>query len=176
MEKTIDEQLASLRSTLRRQRLFNLALVGVAVAAATVAAVRPAGDATFDTVTCNAWKLIDKDGKNRILAGTLANGSSAVYWYDKDGKTRIGASTMADGSASITLCDKNGTARIGAATSVEGGAAMSFLDKDGKTRISAGTTANGNAAMSFLDKDEKIRILAGTKPDGAIELPTTDLK
>ena len=153
MSNTIEEQLASMRSSLRRQRLFNLALVGIAVAAATVAATRPTGDATFDTVTCKKWTLVDQDGKLRIAAGTHADGSAGMTWLHKDGKKRISAGTSANGDAD-----------------------MMWTDQDGKLRIAAGTHVDGSAGMTWLDKDEKPRIGAGTLADGTVNLPITDLK
>ena len=105
MSNNIEEQLAHLRSSLRRQRVFNLALVGTAIAATTVAAVRPASDVTFDTVTCKKWKVVDDDGKTRISAGTKADGRASVTWYDKDSKERIKAGTWADGTANLPTID-----------------------------------------------------------------------
>ena len=120
MSNNIEEQLASMRSSLRRQRLFNLALVGIAIAAVTVAATRPVGDATFNTVTCTSWKLVDNEGKERISASTLADGSAGMKWVDNEGIVRITAFTMAGGSASIIMADKDGKVRIGAGTNPDG--------------------------------------------------------
>ena len=152
MNQTINEQLASMRLSLRRQRLFNHALIGIAVAAATVAATRPGGDATFDTVTCKRWELVDKDGKMRISASIFADGTALMTWYDKDGQGRI-----------ISGVTPNGTA------------ATNWLDKDMKTRIMATTETNGRASMTWLDKDMKTRIIADTESNGTVTLPTTDL-
>ena len=176
MSNTIEEQLASMRASLRRQRLFNLALVGIAITAATVAATRPAGDATFDTVTCKAWNVVDKDGKFRILAGTDAAGNALTTWLDKDGKMRISTATYANGKAATTWYGKDEKTRIQAFTNAAGTAATAWFDKDKKIRIEASTDAAGNAAMSLLDKDEKIRIRASTDADCTVTLPTTDVK
>ena len=43
------------------------------------------GDATFDTIICKAWRVVDKDGNGRIIAGTSPEGQSGVVWFDKDG-------------------------------------------------------------------------------------------
>ena len=46
------------------------------------------GDATFDTIICKAWRVVDKDGTGRIIAGTSPEGRSGVVWvvwFDKDG-------------------------------------------------------------------------------------------
>ena len=52
-------------------------------------AFQQVGNATFDTITCKAWKVVDKDGKQRIGAATFANGEAGVQWLDKDEKARI---------------------------------------------------------------------------------------
>ena len=111
------------------------------------------GDATFDTITCKSWIVVDKDWKMRISASTEADGYAGVRWWDNDGKMRIAAATLANGQASVQ-----------------------WKDKDGKVRIDAATLANGEASVLWKDKDEKMRIFAGTTPDGTVVLPTSDLK
>ena len=149
----LQTQIDELKTSLNRQKLAIIALVCVIVAGVGIAAIQPAGDATFDTITCKAWKVVDKDGKQRINAGTHADGSAVVGWSDKDGKGRIGAGTFADGSAVV-----------------------GWLDKDGKQRINAGTHADGRANVVWYDKDGKGRIGAATLADGTVVLPTSDLK
>ena len=111
------------------------------------------GDATFDTITCKSWIVVDKDENMRIAAETDADGNAGVTWFDKDEKMRIAASTFASGNAGV-----------------------GWLDKDGKVRIDAATTANGEASVQWSDKDGKVRIVAETLADGTVELPTSDLK
>ena len=151
--KTIQQQIGALQTSVKRQRLLNIALLGIIVAGGFIAAVRPVGDATFDKITCKGWNVVDKDEKVRIVAATLANGQASVTWLDKDEKARIGAATFADGDASVA-----------------------WLDKDGKLRIKAVTFADGEASVSWHDKDGKGRIMAATLADGTVVLPTEDLK
>ena len=73
--ETIHQQIGALQTSVKRQRLLNIALLGIIVAGGFIAAVRPAGDATFDTITCKGWKVVDGDGKVRIGAGTFADGT-----------------------------------------------------------------------------------------------------
>ena len=150
--KTIQQQIGALQTSVKRQRLLNIALLGIIVAGGFIAAVRPVGDATFDKITCKGWNVVDKDEKVRIVAATLANGQASVTWLDKDEKARIGAATFADGDASVA-----------------------WLDKDGKLRIKAVTFADGEASVSWHDKDGKGRIMATTLADGTVVLPTEDL-
>ena len=149
----LQTQIDELKASLNRQKLAIIALASVIVAGVGVAAIQPAGDATFDTITCKAWKVVDKDGKLRINAATYADGQASVQWNDKDGMARIAAGTNADGQSGVGL-----------------------FDKDGKVRISATTLADGSASVKWWDKDEKVRISAGVSANGTVELPTKDLK
>ena len=150
--ETIQEQLNALQTSVKRQRFAIIALASIIVAGGFIAAVRPVGDATFDTITCKGWKVVDKDGKERITAFTNPDGQALVRWLDKDEKVRIAAGIFADGEASVQ-----------------------WLDKDKKLRIKAGTFASGNAIVGWVDKDGKLRIDASTRADGTVVLPTKDL-
>jgi len=180
--ETIQQQIGALQlivqkqqAGMKRQRFAIIALAGIIVAGGFVAAVRPAGDATFDTITCKGWKVVDKDGKIRINASTLANGDATVQLRDKDRKIRIDASTNANGSARMTWSDKDGNMRIDAATLTDGTASVTWIDKDGKMRINAATETDGDASVYMIDKDGKFRIKARTSADGTVALPTEDL-
>ena len=106
---------------------------------------------TFDTITCNKWKVVDKDGKIRIAAATFADGQACVQWLDKDGKPRIAAGTDSDGYAGVVWNDKDLKPRIIAGTYADGFAASAWRDKNGKPRIVAGTNADGLALLPDLD-------------------------
>ena len=157
--ETIQQQIGALQAivtqqqvSVKRQRFAIIALVGIIVTSGFIAAVLPVGDATFDTITCKTWKIIDKDGKMRIGATTDANGYASVQWHDKDGKQRITAATFADGNATV-----------------------SWFDKDEKMRITATTFLDGFSSLAWFDKDMKMRIEAGITADGKVLLPTKDI-
>ena len=95
--ETIQQQLNALQTSVKRQRFAIVALAGIIVAGGFVAAVRPAGDATFDKITCKGWNVVDGDGKERITAFSNPDGEASMGWFDKDGKVRIGAGTLVDG-------------------------------------------------------------------------------
>jgi len=151
--ETIQQQIVALQVGAKRLKIAVITLASVIVVGGFVAATRPAGDATFDIITCKGWRVVDSDGKARITAGTEANGNAVVQWFDKDGKPRIGAMTFANGDASVA-----------------------WLDKDGKQRITAATDADGDASVLWIDKDGKLRIIVATLADGTITLPTKDFK
>ena len=127
---TIQDQIRALQTGVRRQRFAIVTLASILAGSALIGAVRPAGDATFDTITCKGWKVVDKDGKVRISAGTLADGNASVGCNDRDGKVRISATTMANGTASVAWADKDGKVRIGAGTEADG--TVRYPTKDGK--------------------------------------------
>jgi hypothetical protein len=116
----IQAQIQALQTSVRRQRFAIVALATLLAGSVLLGAVSPAGDATFDTITCKEWKVVDKDGKLRIRANTLADGGAGVAWADKDGKTRITATTLADGTAAVALADKDRKLRINASTLADG--------------------------------------------------------
>ena len=97
----IQTRIEKLETSLNRQKLINIALAGVA-GVAVFFAVKPHG-----VITCDGWRVVDKDGKVRIdAAGTDAEGDASVQWYDKDGKVRIAAGTLADGKVVLPTSDR----------------------------------------------------------------------
>ena len=172
--ETIQQQIGALQTSVKRQRLLNIALLGIIVAGGFIAAVRPAGDATFDTITCKGWKVVDADGKVRIAAVTLADGEASVVWKDKDADVKIKASTFAEGNAKLQLLDKYEKVRITAFTNPDGQASVHCFDKDGMLRIYAGTSADGQSSVLWRDKEGRVRIGAVTRADGTVLLPTED--
>ena len=181
--ETIQQQIVALQVivaqqqvSVKRQRFAILALTGIIVAGGFIAAVRPTGDATFDTITCKEWKVVDADGKVRIVAATFADGRAGVQWLDKDEKMRITAITFANGYAGVQWNDKDGKVRIGASTLADGGSTVDWLDKNEKLRIRVGTFANGTVVAGVNDIDGTMRIGASTFADGTVILPTKDLK
>jgi hypothetical protein len=149
----IQDQIRELQASVRRQRFAIVALASVFTGIALIGAVRPVGNATFDTITCKAWKVVDKDGRVCIIAGMNLDGEVVMYWHDKDGKERIGAGMNSDGGAGVT-----------------------WYDKDGKKRITAGTTPDGGAGVAWYDKDGKAGMAAAILPDGAVFYPSKDGK
>ena len=101
----LQTQIDELKASSKRQKIAIIALAGVIVVGVGVAAIQPAGDATFDTITCKAWRVVDKDGKVRIGAGTHADGEASVQWLDKDEKVRIAAGITADGTVGLPTSD-----------------------------------------------------------------------
>ena len=124
----LESRIRALEASNRRQRNSITALAAIIVGGTLVVAMRPAGNATFNRVTCKNLSVVDDNGKQRISAFTDAAGDAVMQWYDKDAKERINASTTADGDAF-----------------------MQWLDKDAKRRIIAGTEAAGTVILPTTD-------------------------
>ncbi len=119
--ETLSADLRTLKTSVQRQRIVIASLVGILGIGAFIGATRPAGDATFDTITCKEWRVVDKDGKKRIVAGVSDDGLAAgVQWLDQDGKVRIGAVTRTDRDAAVQWFDRDGNARFVTGTRADG--------------------------------------------------------
>ena len=116
----LQTQIDELKTSSKRQKIAIIALASVVV----FFAVKPHG-----VITCDGWRVVNKDGKVRIAAATLADGEAGVQWLDKDGKVRIGAATYASGNAGVTWWDKDGKVRIDAATNADGTVVLPTSDK-----------------------------------------------
>ena len=68
--ETIQQQIGALQTSVKRQRFAIVALAGIIVAGGFIGAVRPVGDAAFDTITCKNLQVIDNNGKVRFAAFT----------------------------------------------------------------------------------------------------------
>ena len=164
--ETIQQQLNALQTSVQRQRLLNIALLGIIVAGGFIAAVRPVGDATFDKITCKSWTVIDKYGKKRISAETNTDkyiNVAEMMMFDKDEKRRIRMSVM---NATFDI-KKDGDILIDDSR-------VDWIDNSGKIRVSAGKFGNHSAGVSWFDKDGQGRLLAVTNPDGTLTLPTKE--
>jgi hypothetical protein len=167
--QTIEDQIRALKTnierqemTLRRQRSINIALTGIIAAGAFVGAVRPAGDATFDTITCKRWRVLDKDGRERIVAKCSAEGDADLCLLDTNGKKRIFALVSVDGSTDLAFTDKVEKMRIDIGTDADSNAVVALHDKSEKLRLQAGAFADGIAGVTWFDNAETGRILMRT--------------
>jgi len=89
-------------------------IINIVFAVAFVGYVVSQRDPTFDTITCKEWRVVDAEGKMRIMAATFADGLVGVTWFDRDEKARIMAQTDADGVAGVVWFDKDANSRIAA--------------------------------------------------------------
>ena len=169
----LQTQIDELKTSSKRQKIAIIALAGVLV----FFVVKPKG-----VITCDGWRVVDKDGKVRIeAAGTDADGDTSVLWFDKDGTWRIAASILVNGDATVAWKDKSrllssGKPRVVVGTSNDGNAIVQWLDASGNLRINAGAFIGGNAGVQWLDNHGNLRIGAMTFYGGQVSLPTSDQK
>ena len=157
----MQQQIDRLRATTRRLQIGIVALVIGAViwelrpvpAPVIPPVPPPVLNVSYDSITCKEWRVIDKDGKERIHAGTNPDGAVTMQWIDPDGKVRIVAASFVDGQSGVQWYDRNG-----------------------KVRIGAGTNADGDASILWFDSDGNRRINAMTRPDGTVILPNSESK
>ena len=159
--ETIQQQIGALQLivakqqvSVKRQRFAIIALAAIIVAGGFIAAVRPVGDATFDTITCKGWDVVDSAGKVRITAYASTELVAGVTWLDKNGKQRITVDTSADGTASVALRDQKYTKRIIAKTESDNSAGVQWFDESGKLRIMSATMSIKEKLYAFLPTDD----------------------
>ena len=144
-----DDRIENLEQKVRRLQAGMLVLAVSLVAVFVLGATNK----TPDELTLRRLAIMDGDGKERVVAGTSANGPVGLVYTDSNGKMRIGVGTSPGGQASIL-----------------------HFDSDGKMRIAAATLAYGEATVQHYDQDGNRRILAGTKPDGEATVRLSDGK
>ena len=119
---------------MKTQTIINC-VFAIAFIALAVIVVAPR-DATFDTITCKGWSVVDADGEKRITAyakfdwADVTLGVASVDWFDKGGQLRITAGIIDDGYAGVVWKDKYGRSRIHAATHAEGTVELPTEDFD----------------------------------------------
>ena len=94
-------------------------IINCVFAVAFVAYVVWSRNPTFDNITCKGLKVVDEEGKERIVTGTDQFGFCSVAFVDQNKKMRISAGTRASGLAGVGIFDMDGKSRI---------AALSFAD------------------------------------------------
>ena len=125
----LQTQIDELKASSKRQKIAIIALAGFTV----FFAVKPHGE-----ITCDGWRVNDKDGNQRITAGTTADGYAGVQWFDIATKSTVNGNKFA-------------TVRIEAWTNADGEARVQWRDRDGKTRIVATTFADGTVELPTED-------------------------
>ena len=124
----LQTQIDELKASLNRQKLAIITLV-VLAGVAVFFAVKPQ---PHGIITCDGWRVVDKNGTLRIEARIWSGGEASVVWKDKEGTMRIGATTLPNGDAVVAV-----------------------RDKDKKSRLEAGTRADGTVRLPTTDLKPK---------------------
>lgn len=152
----IDDRIRSLEQSNLRLRRSVISLAALVATITALGAIGLSENASFDTVTCKALKVVDAAGKVRLAAMPVgAAGSMYFACFDTDSKPRIGIGVTKEGDASVDLCDKDGSMRISSMSYADGAALTRWFDKNGDPRIVAGTTPRAESPPTFPTKDLK---------------------
>jgi hypothetical protein len=156
----LERQLRSLRRTIG---VLAVALVATLVSCATLGHAQGSPSwKNAGVMTLRKLSIIDQSGKERIVLGSLPDGSAGIAQYSMKGGLRMNVMTKADNSAGVLLYDADGNQRVGSLTLPNGDAGMVLRDPEGVTRLTVTTKTNGAAGLDHYDRNTKLRISAGT--------------
>jgi hypothetical protein len=164
----LEQQVRTLRRTLG---LLAVSLVVALFSCATLGNAQ--GSEEFrraGTLKLRKLSIIDRTGKERIVLGTLPDGSAGIAQYALNGKLRMNAMTNADDSAGILHYDRSGNRRIGTLTLTNGDAGLLLSDPAGVPRLTVTTKTDGAAGLDHYDRRKVLRITDGTSPDNQSNL------
>ena len=146
-----DDRIENLEQKVRRLLAGMLVLAGVLMGTFLIVVMQ----ATSDELTVRRLAIVDNDGKERIVAGTLPSGQASVLHYDSDGKMRIATATLSTGEAAVEHYDRDEKMRISVRTFPGGEASVLHYDRDGKKRITTATQSDGTALIGIGDDKGK---------------------
>jgi hypothetical protein len=158
----------------RLRRTTRVQAVGLvtALAAVVLGATNEPGDLTLRTL-----KIVDEDGKTRVLAGTLPAdparelGGVGFFLFDREGRRRIHVSTTRENAAVVSVVGIDGKTGVHAMTSapkavITDAAVLSLTGNDGLTRVFLGMNADGAASLRLADRAVRVRIAAEATSEG----------
>ncbi len=164
-----DDQVQALRAELARlerigtrRQWFLFTALGASICIGLMGASPDEKTASFDSLTCREFKVLDKDGNCRIRASINDKAMATLTLQSPSGSPRVMLMDLPEKGAGITLLDQEGKIRIVASTSKNGSGEIALNDANQKARIVAGTDASGTARIVWWDGDGKMRIDLGT--------------
>ena len=118
--ETIQQQLNALQTSVKRQRLLNVALLGIIAAGGFIAAVRYDDRPPLLKMRCQELQIVDNAGNEHIRLASSADGGADIQLFDKNGKTKLLAETKADGSTDIKMFDRDGNIKLFEGVKIDG--------------------------------------------------------
>ena len=128
---------------LRRQRRMAIALGGVLFAGGMLAAARSVGDVDCEKLTCRRLLLLDDEQRPRIEFASDPKGPTGFRLLDKDGRTRLLASTLPDGACLLTIRGMQGAVRAGIGELNDGTSSVCLFDPEGHPQFDASVGPDG---------------------------------
>ena len=104
--RELTERLERMERKVRVLRRWVVGLGVILVGCVTLGAAGP------QSLALRRLAIVDDSGTERIVLGTLDDGTAAIEHYDRDGKRRITTGTLHSGQASIHHYDRDGKTRI----------------------------------------------------------------
>lgn len=143
----------------------------------------------FDSLVCRKLRIIDKEGRTRIAAGTRDEDEVGIWWLDSEKHVRISALTDSEGLASINLfgitaptwaanamvSDGLEKVRVSLFTNHDGESRIHLFDQERVRRIDIGIHEIGEAFVVLKDGHKQDRIRIATDSDGDAGLQIFDL-
>lgn len=142
-ESSLAARLDRLERSVRSQRRVILALGGTLFAGAMLAAGSAVSDLNCETLTCRQLLLVDAEQRPRLELATTPDGHSGFRLLDKEGRTRLIASTQADGSCLLTIRGMKGGPRAGIGELGDGTSSICLFDPAGKPQFDASVGPDG---------------------------------
>lgn len=119
----------------------------------------------IESLQAKEVKIVDKDGKTKLLIATTTTGSGLLWLYDSNDKKRMQLAESSDGSASLALLDRDGTARMRMMTDAAGLPSLELHDSTKKKRLHLYEDKGGYAGLALLDRNNKSRMKLMTEPN-----------
>lgn len=118
----------------------------------------------FGEIECTKLRIVNEDGKNRVVLGTRETGGGRLSVYDEDENAAISLGVLQTGGY-VGIFHRD---ELLACLSVLGdGGAVVVSGKDGKSRVNLGISKNGGL-VNVRGKDGKARVSLGISKHGGI--------
>ena len=126
-------------------------LVGVLIGAAVVGVVTAQqAEPTDKVLTAQELRIVDPQGKTRILLSHSVDGAPGLRLFDADGTIRASVN-LREGQAALALCDKAGKPRATYGFTAAGRAVLGLRDENGKARAVLRIAQDGTPSLELSD-------------------------
>jgi hypothetical protein len=130
-------------------------LIGVLIGAALVSVVTAQqAEPTDKVLTAQELRIVDPEGKTRILLSHSVDGAPGLRMLDADGTVRASVN-LREGQAALALCDKAGNPRATYGFTAAGRAVLGLRDENGKARAVLRVAQDGSPSLEMSDADGK---------------------
>ena len=125
--------------------------IGIIIGQIITPDIEAQSNGVFDEITCRSLRIVDKDGKAKVILAAEEEQGNGVFLYDKKGKVMIALATFDEDKEAgngIYIYDQEDKIRVGLVSNLTAPSDISIFDRSGTIR----TDMNG-FGMSVYDKD-----------------------